>query len=307
MAALNPPGSLPSEAEVIVGLLINAKDRKLARQYVDRVVTPSSLTPGAADGSVVTESETLAVCRSTGLVRREGEELLLGDSLAAQLTKGSGRPLLRTTIRRTFFATVSPEDARSSNEGAGDLARAAAWFLLQDIWAPKQGWEGAQGWEDLQGRQLKKEDQPLINATRWGALDRWLPYLGLAVHDHRDSGGRSSVQVLVPDPTAAVREELRVILEKVGAEAPLKVVLAKLAAACPVLDGGMYSGVVRDRILPGTLTNAPDVVSPSLSHALRRLHDSKDFELLDRGDAEKERLSTLGEPIPFSHLVRRAS
>jgi hypothetical protein len=175
---------------------------------------------------------------------------------------------------------------------------------MQDTWAPRQGWDGPQGWEDLQQKQLIKEHQTLVNATRWGAMDRWLPYLGLAVHDLRDSSGRSSGQVLVPDPTSAVRDELQAILPNVGTQRSLKAVLAELAAACPVLDGGIYHSVVRDRIAPGTVPSIAGVFSPGLSHALRRLDDAKDFELLDRGDAEKVLLSTLEEPIPFSHIVR---
>lgn len=302
MAALFPPSFLPSEGEVILQLLLSAKTHRIAREAVDALVTPRSLM--AADGQETGESETLQVLRSTGLVRRDGDDLVFGEAVEERLreTRGS-RESLRTLIRRLFLVGAPIEEAGTSNEGARDLARAAAWFLLQDPWTPTSGWRS--GWEAIQERQLQAEDYVLMNDTRWGALERWLPYLGLAVHDHRDIGGRGS-DALIPDPTEAVREELALILPRPDAAAPLKTVLVELATSCPVLDGGVYSSVIRERASRSRWAPPVGVVAPSLSHALRRLHDSGELELLDRGDAEKTLLSTPDEPVPYSHLVRRA-
>src|SRR5438067_6505618 len=168
MAALNPPGSIPGEADIILRLLAATRTKRLPRQYVDRLVTPEGLTPATSRETAGEDSDTMDVLRSTNLVRRDGDDLVLGDALASNLDKKDGNPSLNTAVRRTLLTVVPAEDARSSNEGAGDLARAAAWLLLQDPWTPIQGWQQA---EELQQRQLNLEHYTLVNGTRWGPLD----------------------------------------------------------------------------------------------------------------------------------------
>ena len=107
--------------------------------------------------------------------------------------------------------------------------------------------------------------------------------------------------MLVPDPTVAVRDELA-MLAKPGVDRPLSEVVVQLANRCAVLDGGIYSRVIRERLLATPSGSEPDALSSSLSHALRRLRDAGELELLDRGDAAKTLLRTPEGTVPFSHL-----
>jgi hypothetical protein len=304
MAALNPPGSLPSEMQAIIRLLLSATGHSMPRPRVEQLVTPTTLQGSISDGGGGQESDTIRVMRLVGFIGEEKGELVLNRQLAKAIGRDVSSARIRRVVRRAFLANVGMDEAKTSNAGAADLARTAAWYLLQDPLDPPMRWDGDGGVQELRQRQLRFEEPILENNTRWGALDRWMPYLGLAVHDHRDSAGRASLQVLVPDPTFAVRDELTEILPQPRVQKPLKDVLGELGRACPVLDGGVYQRAVIEMLLPNSLPVADGTISRSLSHSLLRLQDWSEITLHDRADADKVALRVGADAVAYSHVER---
>lgn len=307
MALLNPPGSLPSEMQAIVRLLLSAQGHAMEKEDLTRLVAPPTLRSHADGGATGAESETMVIARSTGIIQEHKGTVTLNAMVAKAVGKDFASARVRSVLRRLLCQEVGLDEARTSNSGGGDLARAAAWYLLQDPLAPPQRWGGPEGVQELTQRQLSFVDRVLENDTRWGALGRWMSYLGLAVHDHRDVSGRATLQVLVPDPTAAVRDELPEIVTKVGTLQPMAEFLDKLSLVCPVLDGGVYGRVIQEMLIADSLPQPAGVVSRSLSHALFRLNQAGSIKLHDQADAPKVLLAGQGEPVPFSHIERKAA
>jgi len=145
-----------------------------------------------------------------------------------------------------------------------DLARALAWFLAQDAWDPPPAFERVQGSaENRQARQLPGGPQ-LVNSTKWPSLCRWAVFLGLGAPDPIDP------RRVVPDPTAAVREELQAADRDTCSAREF---VEFLAARCPVLDGGSIRVTVTELVVQSELPWEHDdaVISPSLSMAIVRL------------------------------------
>jgi hypothetical protein len=148
-------------------------------------------------------------------------------------------------------------------------------------------------------------DKVVINDTRWGAFERWAPYLGLAVHDRRFFANKEYT-LLVPEPSVAVRDELgRLLRTPPGGERKLKETLAELGAVCPVLDGGAYAAEIDRRRRPGAARAAVEgYISPALSLALLLLQEEGTLRLFDRADAAKVLVSVDGQTTePYSHVL----
>jgi hypothetical protein len=297
MPVLNPPSGLPAELVAIIKVLLNADPDGLPATELYRLISPVSLHSNASPEATIAESDTYKAARSVGIIEDRSGRLALAPLAAKGLGRKPTPQLLRTVVRRFFLRPVTGEDALTSNAGGYDLARAGAWFLLQDPWNPPFGWDGERGLQSTRLAQLPAELPLLENNARAGALERWLPFLGLAIHDYR---GR---EILVPDPTDAVRAELRVITHGSGPKA-LTQLVQELGRVCPVLDSGVFQLAILSQLRRGALpTQSADALSRSLSHALLRLVDDGSIKLFNLADATKKvSLSTREGPVPYSHV-----
>jgi hypothetical protein len=112
---------------------------------------------------------------------------------------------------------------------------------------------------------------------------RWAVYLGFLRRVSRYSGTGGSEEVVLPDPTEAVRRVLPALVEP-GRTVPISEVVARLAGRLPVLDGGTYRLAVHAQGAPPSET----ACSPTLSLALARLEHAGVIRLeVGAGDAEK--------------------
>ncbi len=125
-----------------------------------------------------------------------------------------------------------------------------------------------------QERQFGAGERVFSNDTRWGAFDRWATFLGFAHHLPR--GGKD---VLVPDPTEAIRHAIPSVLTAQQLE--IGVVIEELGRRIPVLDGGTYRRDVEARMRPEAVQSGSDLLSPSLAYALLRLRDEQFIVLED--------------------------
>lgn len=157
-------------------------------------------------------------------------------------------------------------------QGAGDFTRAITWLLAQNAWTLD-----SRNWEVIEP-QIKQQCPVgltiLQNDTRWQGLKAWSCFLGFAWSAKAPNG-----ELLVPDPTEAVRDSLTQIFGK-SKELEARFMVDALAQAIPVLDGGTYRQQLEAELQktrgPGAWRPPPnDQLSTSLSRALLRLQEEK--------------------------------
>jgi hypothetical protein len=205
-------------------------------------------------------------------------------TLADEPTDG-GDEALRTTIEEAIWAEEGVND---------DLGRAISWFLAQD---PLDG-----GWT------LERVAETLIDTpfadeigitkdTKYGSFRDWVCYLGFGWQVDVDG---SDNQGLLPDPTAYLRRRLPDLVEGPGEEMGMAPFLQRLAALCPVLEGGRLRRSVDD-----TFSSRPDNhVAASTSFALERLERSGVLQIDAKADAPNPRVLQRGsKTIQASHLT----
>ncbi|HUP86877.1 MAG TPA: protein DpdG [Acidimicrobiales bacterium] len=281
MALLNPPQILPNVAVVLFRALRSADNYELTREDLERTVAPAALPrgEGAATGPGSKGlDDTLNACVVIKMFEREGESVRLHPELPDDVRDRRREPDLRRLIRRLVLREELNFGLWDSTEGARDLTRALAWYLAQDPLRAPGAWNEPHGVDIVQERQFGAGERVFSNDTRWGAFDRWASFLGFGVHIPRDNKN-----VLLPDPTGAVRDVLTEVLTATRQEvAP---VVEELGRRIPVLDSGTYRREVEDRMRPDAVIASADSISPSLTHALLRLRDERALVLEDLADA----------------------
>ena len=120
-------------------------------------------------------------------------------------------------------------------------------------------------------------DRVINNSTQWRTFRRWAVNLGVAV---ANDPPRGAVQVLVPDPTAAVVETL----PQLPARATAPDFLAALALHLPIVDTGALESVASALGVPYAARREA-TIGPSLGYALRRLEQRGVLSLVKTADA----------------------
>jgi hypothetical protein len=282
MALLNPPQILPNVAQVLFRALQAADEFALSRDDLAKAVAPAALPRGEAarpgHGSKGFD-DTLFACQTIGLFERDSDVIRLHpdlpDSARDRRIRDSQLPSL---IRDLVLAESINRGVWDSTEGARDLSRALAWYLAQNPLRPPGPWNEPAGVQAMEERQFTGGERVFSNDTRWGAFDRWATFLGFG--RHLPSGGKD---VLVPDPTDALRKELPSVLAAQRSE--IGGVVDELGQRLPVLDGGAYRREVEARLTPDAVQNSAELISPSLAYALLRLRDQHVIILEDLADA----------------------
>lgn len=281
MALLNPPQILPNVARTIYRALLQADGNAMARDDLAKLLAPTSLTKG--DGTGVGPGskaldDTLNACVTIRLLERDADAISLHrglpDSARDRRRRDEG---LRELVRELIFAEDINAGLWTSTEGARDLTRALAWFLAQNPLNAPGPWNEPDGVDTAQDRQLAGDEKVFSNDTRWGAFVRWATFLGFGWQMPRENK-----DVLIPDPTAAMRSVVAQVVPKERQE--IGSVLEALASVMPVIDGGKFRREVEGRMKPGSY-QADDQLSPSLAHALLRLRDLQILVLENLPDA----------------------
>ena len=282
MALLNPPQILPSVARALFRALQSSDRFTMGKDELARLIVPPALNRAedtlSGPGSKGFD-DTLNACVMIGLFSRDANDVGLHPALPdyARDRRVADRRL-RPLIRDLMLRDEINEGLWDSSEGGRDLTRAVAWYLSQSPLAPPMRWNEPLGVDTAQERQFESSERIFSNDTRWGAFTRWATFLGFGRFLPTDAK-----EVLVPDPTDALRDVLPTMLSPQRQEV-LPVVEA-LGRRLPVLDGGRYRREVEARMRPGAVHSASDLLSPSLSHALLRLRDEGLILLENLADA----------------------
>ena len=282
MALLNPPQILPSVARVLFRALQAADGFELPQDELTKSVVPAALPrgEGAEPGSGSKGfDDTLYACHMIGLFDRTGDLVRLHPDLPDHARDRRRRDQqLRPLLRDLILRDAMNYGLWDSTEGTRDFTRALAWYLALNPLRPPAPWNDPAGVDVVQERQFTAGERVFSNDTRWGAFDRWMTFLGFGHHLPRNGK-----DVVVPDPTEVIRHALPSVLTAQRQE--ISVVIEELGQQIPVLDGGSYRRQVEARMKPEAVQTATDLLSPSLAHALLRLHDQQVIVLEDLADA----------------------
>lgn len=269
----------------------------------------------AAEAGPLAREELVEICSIGGKARLGGAVSrwtylgLLVETERGLVVSEAARPLPRESLndwtdrlpaicRTLAFAESSWSPLFGETVGtSADLVKGLSWILAQDIFSMPRVWND--GVDVLESRQLSLVDRVVQNDVRWNALRYWARYLGFA----------GSYGGFFPDPTSAVRDEVRRML-KVDEEVPADIFINQLSSHLPILDGGTARVMVEDRMASQKWMKpqATDL-SLSLSFALRRLTLEKTISLETRSDAGQG-FSIVrkgyGQKQPFTHIRRMA-
>jgi hypothetical protein len=281
MSLLNRPSDgLHSVLVAIFKLLL--KRGKLPRQELLDLIAPLTLFADQdEDKKQEMAKKTLNRWVQLGLFQKsDSDDISLTGDKKTELTVDSlpslSRSLALKPENNSDFLDAEPQ-------GAGDFTRAITWLLAQNAWKLD-----LRSWEDIES--LIKQQCPagltiLQNNTRWSGLKAWSRFLGFAWIAKAPNG-----EILVPDPTEAVRDTLPQIFGK-SKELEARYMVDALAQAIPVLDGGTYRQNLEAELKK---TQGPDAwrpppngqLSTSLSRALLRLQEEKYIKGEKRADKD---------------------
>lgn len=287
MAVLNPPRSLPALGRSIINFLTGSR-----RAWTEEQLIEAFRPPGLNEDSSSFEgvAHTVYTFRAIGMLCSDTAGVItVSDTVAA--AGGTLSPAaFRRALQKHAFDLDRDGDpwqtgpGESLTGGARDLLRAMSWFLAQDALGHPLSW--ISGVQALQHAQFPDSDTwAITNDTRWGAITRWGPALGLAAP--------SLVQArsgFVPLPVVAIND---VLDELPAGQVPIGDFLGQLAAKLPVLHGGLVRASLVASLPDGDPDPgiAQDCADSSVGQALRILEDRGRLVFDTLPDADGIRLS----------------
>ncbi|AOS46098.1 hypothetical protein Verru16b_03194 [Lacunisphaera limnophila] len=261
-------------------------EKTVARERVLGLCAPA----GAVDPKQVTQ--TLNTWIEFGLFQEDAAkdisihpDVRRDEKNIEQLATLTRRLVLRAENNKHLFAT---EKAK-----AADFTRAVCWLLAQDIYSMSfVGWEEVEKMlmQQLPADLLGDDQQNLrfiTNRERWAPLKAWTVWFGFAWN------GSYPGKVLVVDPTVAIRESLPEVFPRSGSTLTGRELVAALAEAIPVLDGGAYRVEIESRLREQTGPDAwvappNNQLSTSLTRALLRLIEEGTLKAVPKADAPED-------------------
>ncbi len=274
------PGLLHAVAEVLA-----VETRSLSAEQIAAYLQPASFRGMIEGNPPDVVLLTLDAAQWIGLTATDGNTWQLRESLR-EFRPAELDAILPRLVRRGLFDREWPSDLAEAQKHGGDLGLAIAWYLAQDAWDPPRRFEKVESSIEQRLNRQFDDRREYINDTKWVAVRRWLHYCGLGTPDP------VAGEMTIPDPTRAVRDELR---ELEGDEWPISELLSYLATRCGVLDTGTVrvlamSGLKADEL---EWEHDPQALSPSLSLALMRLEMENSLELRREADSPIDQRRTL--------------
>jgi hypothetical protein len=265
---------------------------------MNAALRPAHVVSGEADALLAS----LRVGRDIGLLDRSGAartdreaDWALQEQARSQRDKWYADPArFRVLVRRALLAKAIDDIA--AGETPSDVAVGLAWLLAQDPVRPL-----LQAYGDGPERALNDQNMSpyIAGPSQWRPFLRWAVALGCAAFSH--VGSR---RLVLPDPTAAVAEELPAIPR---AGVPARDFYAAVNKELPVLDGGQISEFMRAKRGECADPRGDALVGPAFSLALRRLQGQGVIELHREADAGYRVNGVLhGQRWTFDRVTRRS-
>jgi hypothetical protein len=221
-------------------------------------------------------------CIVMNLLLEEDDDIAINPQLS--LTHENQLP---SVICNLFFSLENP--------GNHDFALALAWYLAQDFYNAPGNWTDSE-------QKLKEQvgaDLLEFNEGRYDQFEYWSCYLGFSWRNNLLAGNKST-KILIPDPTAYLRQNLNNIFEnQSNRRIPLGEFINRLGKYCPVFETGEF----REEIEQQIGLREPNYLSSVTSIALRRLEDEGLIKLEGLSDTSILVLTDGSEDSRNSHIT----
>ena len=281
MSLLNRPSDGLYSILIAIFKVLLMKGKLPRQELLDLIAPPTLFADQDEDKKQDMVKKTLNRWVQLGLFQKSANDeiSLVGDK--------KSKPTIDSLPSLSRSLALKPENnsdfLEEEPQGAGDFTRAIAWLLAQNAWKLD-----SRNWEVIES-QITQQCPPgltiLQNDTRWNGLKAWSCFMGFAWTAKLPNG-----EILVPDPTEAVRDALPQIFG--GAKTlEARFMVDALAQVIPVLDGGTYRQNVETELMrtqgPNAWRPPPNgQLSTSLSRALLRLQEEKCLKGELKADAE---------------------
>ncbi|PSN16988.1 hypothetical protein C7293_00215 [filamentous cyanobacterium CCT1] len=258
MSILKDPYVVPSRVKGVVRYLLAAKGQREKRETLEALLSPKALVSRGDDRQLSRKmvQATIRECIKMGLVEEseDGSEVAINPKLNLK------ENVLPSALAQLLLNT--PELTENH-----DFARVLAWYMAQDFFVAPGNWAEAQKkLRDQVGEELLE-----LNDARFGQFEDWSCYLGF--------GWRNTLSgnpVLVPDPTAYIRQSLSTLFEGVADKnIPFGEFINRLGKYCPVFETGTFREKIDDQL--GDCES--NYLSSVTSVTLRRLEEEGKIKL----------------------------
>jgi hypothetical protein len=273
----------PSRVQGVFRYLLQARGKREKREILEAVLSPANLATKGNDKQPTRKMvrATIHECIKMGLLEESQDkaEVSLNPKLKLEDTS-----LLPSILSRLVFDELEYTENH-------DFARVLAWFLAQDLF------EAPGNWQEMEQKLREQIGSGLLelNDVRYGQFEDWSCYLGFS---WRNSLANS--QVLVPDPTIYLRQNLDKIFEyQINQQVSLIEFINRLSKHCPVFEMGLF----REEIEQQAVQREPNYLSTVTSIALRRLEDEGLLKLEQLSDAPALILSDGSGDSGITHIL----
>lgn len=282
MSVITTWEAVPNRIEAVVRYLSERTSVSTSELY--DVLSPPSLREARTVVSRVVEEAS-----SLGLVRRDDEDRW---SLATGFEAGAD---VRKHIRYTL---LTPELAERAKQPW--VAPAIAWFLTRDVSEPLVV---SENWHTRVERDCPDAGNAfeLVNMASCQQFAYWVVYLGFGWRLATGTREARADEVLVPDPSAALKSALHATL-KLGETLPVAEAISRVSTVCSVIEGGHVRESVENQLVAERRRPAGQL-SRSTSFALTRLAEQGVIELPPPpSDARVMTLDLWPQPQRVSHI-----
>lgn len=276
MSVLKQVLATPSRVKGVVRYLLQCRKQQEKIETLERILSPETLISKGEDKKVSRDMvhSTILECIKMGLLIREEEIISVNPALSLKDDTELPNTLLKLIL--------SPDNSENY-----DLAIVMAWYLAQDFYEAPKNWQEAE-------ENLKQIDSSLLglDRTRFYQFEDWACYLGLA---WRHNLGKTKNPILVPDPTASLRQALPRLFEQSGEILLMQEFMSRLAKTYPIFELGSFREDVEGKLADRKqLNNLSSVTTISLLRLkdegliqLSKLSDSEVFILNDGDDVQR--------------------
>jgi hypothetical protein len=297
--------AVPNRLEQFWLYLVNAAPKGLPKSELAHLFSPPSLGMAQNDGDEEAGgnifSAVLQESKALGLVElRETDGAII--PLLPPLEHKNTQHKIQWFRNRLRSLLTTPE--KSNEKGQDDVPLALAWLALQSPLHPF--FFGKSLSVEIESAFPGIKDAFKLNKTaNLQQCYYWARYLGLctfSVQQDRGDGRLTSMRIILPDPTVAIRSLLPIIFDG-KTELTASEFLNRLGSICPVLERGEARKIILSKAAhPGDYPK-DDELSEGTSLAMLRLEEQNTFSLGDHADAlEPCMIIVGGHKKRFSHV-----
>lgn len=283
MSILKDPYVTPSRVKGVARYLLQARGRREKRETLEAILSPTALINRGDDKKLSRNmvQATVRECIKMGLLEESEDRTDIAISPKSGLEDDSSLTSVLSTL-------LLNESEYTENH---DFAKVLAWYLAQDVFDAPGNWQEA----EQRLREQVGADLLELNDARHGQFEDWSCYLGFSWRN-----ALAGTQVLVPDPTTYLRQNLENLFEhQLDRQIPLGEFVTRLGKYCPVFETGQFRKEIEQQIGLREST----YLSTNTSIALRRLAEEGFLKLERLSDAPVLVLSDAPGDPGVSHIT----